>query len=72
MDDASRRQYLRRSLLVGAAMLGGCLAEETPTDPDRTHAAVAEAADASPSYVGTIVRDRSDLLADIAATAESG
>ena len=48
------------------------LAEETPTDPDRTHAAVAKAADASPSYVGTIVRDRSDLLADIAATAAGG
>lgn len=34
MDDASRRQHLRRSLLVGAAMLGGCLAEETPTETD--------------------------------------
>jgi len=48
------------------------LAEETPTDPDRTHAAIAEAADASPSYVGSIFRDRADLLADIAATAEAG
>ncbi|PSP52457.1 hypothetical protein BRC67_04335 [Halobacteriales archaeon QH_3_68_24] len=36
MDDASRRQYLRRSLLVGAAMLGGCLAEETPTEGGAT------------------------------------
>jgi outer membrane protein assembly factor BamB len=36
MDDASRRQYLRRSLLVGAAMLGGCLAEKTPTEGGAT------------------------------------
>jgi len=45
------------------------LAEETPTDPDRTYAAIAEAADASPSYVGSIVRDNQDLIGTIVATA---
>jgi hypothetical protein len=47
------------------------LAEPTPTDPDRTHAAIAEAAEASPSYVGSIVRERADLLGAIVATARA-
>jgi len=45
------------------------LAEPTPTDPDRTYAAIAEAADASPSYVGSIAREQADLLSAIAGTA---
>ena len=45
------------------------LGEETPTDPDRTYAAIAEATDTSPSYVGSIVRDRQDLIEAIVATA---
>jgi hypothetical protein len=45
------------------------LTEETPTDPDRTYTSIAEAADSSPSYVGSIVRDQQDLLGAIVATA---
>ncbi len=46
------------------------LAEETPTDPDRTYAAIGDAADTSPSYVSSILSDREDLLESIVATAE--
>jgi hypothetical protein len=48
------------------------LAEETPTDPDRTYAAIAEAADTSPGYVGSIVREKAGLLRAIGDTAEAG
>jgi hypothetical protein len=46
------------------------LAEETPTDPDRTYAAIGDAADASPSYVSSILGDREDLIESIVGTAE--
>jgi hypothetical protein len=78
LEAGGRTYYLSEELRAGFEALTDSqkrvieelLAEETPTDPDRTHAAIAEAADASPSYVGTILRERSNLIGDIVATVE--